>query len=96
MVSNKELERIKAQSVAEQVYEKDSIFYQAMQIGTLETVGLNWRLNDDYTQRIRQVTAKQIQTVAKKYLVNDTLTVAVLDPQPLTKKKRRAGSASRH
>lgn len=96
LVSVEELERIKAQTVAEKVYEKDSIFYQAMQLGMLETVGLNWQLNDEYTKRIRQVTAEQIQQVAKKYLVKDTLTVAVLDPQPLTVKKRRSGSTSRH
>ena len=67
-----------------------------MQLGMLETVGLSWQLNDEYTKRIRQVTAEQIQQVAKKYLVKDTLTVAVLDPQPLTAKKRRAKSAIRH
>ena len=96
LVSAKELERIKAQTIAEKVYEKDSVFYQAMQIGMLDTVGLDWRLNDEYTKRIRQVTAEQIQKVAKKYLVKDTLTVAVLDPQPLTAKKRRATSTGRH
>ena len=96
LVSAKELERIKAQAVAEKVYEKDSVFYQAMQIGMLETVGLDWKLNDEYTKRIREVTAKQIQAVAKKYLVKDTLTVAVLDPQPLTAKKRHSSTMSRH
>ena len=96
LVTQKELERIKAQAVAEKVYEKDSLFYQAMQIGMLETVGLDWRKNGEYTQRIRQVTAEQIQKVAKKYLVKDTLTVAVLDPQPLSTKKRRTKSVSRH
>ncbi|MCW8899883.1 MAG: insulinase family protein [Gammaproteobacteria bacterium] len=96
LVSEQELERIKAQAVAEKVYEKDSVFYQAMQIGMLETVGLDWRLNDEYTKRIREVTAEQIQAVAKKYLVKDTLTVAVLDPQPLTAKKRQPTAAVRH
>jgi len=96
LVSAKELERIKAQTIAAKVYEKDSVFYQAMQIGMLETVGLDWSLNDEYNKRIRQITAEQIQKVAKKYLIKDTLTVAVLDPQPLTAKKRRAGPVGRH
>ena len=96
LVSAKELERIKAQTIAGKVFEKDSVFYQAMQIGMLETVGLDWKINDEYTKRVRQVTAEQIQKVAKKYLVKDTLTVAVLDPQPLTEKKRRVSSAGRH
>ena len=96
LVTVKELERIKAQTIAEKVYEKDSVFYQAMQIGTLETVGLDWRLNEEYTKRIREVTAEQVQSVAKKYLINDTLTVAILEPQPLSDKKRRSSLAGRH
>lgn len=83
LVSEEELKRIKAQVVASKVYEKDSIFYQAMQIGTLETVGLDWRISDQFVDKIRAVTPEQIQQVANKYLVDDRLTVAVLDPQPI-------------
>ena len=81
LVPQQELDRIKAQVVASKVYEKDSIFYQAMQIGTLETVGLDWRLMDSYADRLRAVTPEQVQAVAKKYLIDDHLTVAVLQPQ---------------
>ena len=83
LVSEEELKRIKAQLVASKVYEKDSIFYQAMQIGTLETVGLDWRVAENYIDKVRAVTPEQIQQMARKYLVDDGLTVAVLDPQPL-------------
>jgi len=82
-VTTKELDRIKNQIVASKVYEQDSIFYQAMKLGTLETVGLDWRLMDDFVDNIRAVTPEQIQQVANKYLVDDRLTVAVLDPQPI-------------
>lgn len=81
-VSDEELERVKTQVVAENVYERDSVFYQAMLIGMLETVGLSWRLIDEYVDRIQAVTAEQVQAVAQKYLVDDALTVAELDPQP--------------
>jgi zinc protease len=80
-VSQAELDRVKAQVVASKVYEKDSIFYQAMQIGTLETVGLDWRLMDKYVDRLKSITPEQVQAVAKKYLIDDHLTVAVLKPQ---------------
>ncbi|NOX75230.1 MAG: insulinase family protein [Gammaproteobacteria bacterium] len=80
-VAQNELDRIKAQVVASKVYEKDSIFYQAMQIGTLETVGLDWRLMDSYVDRLRAVTPEQVQAVAKKYLIDDHLTIGVLEPQ---------------
>ncbi len=85
LVSKDELERIKAQVLASKVYERDSVFYQAMQLGMLETVGLGWQRVDEYPQRLQAVTAEQIQQVAKKYLVPEHLTVAILDPLPLDK-----------
>lgn len=81
LVSQAEMDRIKAQVVASKVYEKDSVFYQAMQIGTLATVGLDWQLMDQFVERLRAVTPEQVQAVAKKYLIDDHLTVAVLEPQ---------------
>lgn len=82
-VTEDELQRVKAQVIASDVYQRDSTFYQAMQIGMLETTGLSWRLLKDYPARLQAVTAEQVQTVAKKYLNPDNLTVATLDPQPL-------------
>ncbi|MBN2885973.1 MAG: insulinase family protein [Chromatiaceae bacterium] len=81
-VQPEELERIRTQLIAGKVYEQDSLFYQAMQLGMLETVGLGWELADTYVERISAVTPEQIQAVARNYLVSDHLTVAVLDPQP--------------
>ncbi|HEC20338.1 MAG TPA: insulinase family protein [Gammaproteobacteria bacterium] len=81
LVPQAELDRIKAQVVASKVYEKDSVFYQAMQIGTLATVGLDWRLMEQFVDKLRAVTPEQVQAVAKKYLIDDHLTVAVLEPQ---------------
>ncbi len=89
-VSADELKRIKAQVVAGNVYSRDSVFYQAMQIGRLVTVGLDWRLLDDYVKNLNAVTAQQVQTVARKYLVDANLTVTTLDPQPMDKVKPRA------
>jgi zinc protease len=86
VVNEEELARIKAQVVAHKVYEQDSVFYQAMQMGLLETVGVGWQKLDEYPERIRAVTAEQVQAVARKYLVDDGLTVAILEPQSLTDK----------
>ncbi len=80
LVSEKELQRIKAQVVASDVYEKDSIFYQAMVLGQLETVGLPWSTANEYVAKVRAVTAEQIQQVAKKYFVDSQKTVAILEP----------------
>jgi len=76
-----ELARVKAQVVASSVYEQDSSFYQAMKIGIMETVGLGWQTKDEYVDRINAVTAEQVQRVARKYFVEDHLTVAELIPQ---------------
>ena len=82
--------------MAAAVYEQDSTFYQAMQLGVLETVGLSWQLKQDYLDNIQAVTAEQVQQVAKKYLINDHLTVAVLDPQPIDGRKPQQISGGRH
>jgi zinc protease len=86
LISKEELQRIKAQVLANQVYQRDSNFYQAMQLGMFETVGLGWPKVDEYVKRINQVTAEQVRDVAKKYLIEDHLTVAYLDPQPINEK----------
>ncbi len=88
-VTPKELARIKAQVVASNTYQLDSVFYQAMQVGTLETVGLDWRLLDEYVDRIHSVTPEQVQAVAKKYLIEDRLTIAELVPLPIETTQRQ-------
>ena len=85
LVPAPELERIKTQVVANAVYERDSLFYQGMQIGMLATVGLDWRLSDAYVDNIQAVSAQQVQAVAKKYFIDMGLTVAELIPMPLNK-----------
>jgi zinc protease len=60
------------------------MFSQAMQIGRLESAGLSHRDADTILKGLQAVQAKQVQEVAKKYLIDDFLTVATLDPQPLT------------
>jgi zinc protease len=64
-----------------------------MVIGQLETMGLPWRLKDEFVERINAVTAKQVQAVARKYLVESGLTVAVLDPLPMDNDKTAHNAA---
>ncbi len=86
LVKKDELDRVKAQLRAEKIYQQDSIFYQAMQIGVLESIGLDWHETENYHKQIQAVTPAQIMAVAKKYLVDDHLTVAELVPQPIDPK----------
>jgi zinc protease len=80
-----ELDRVKAQVLASQVFQQDSLFYQAMLIGQWQTAGLRWQDIDGHLARLKAVTAAQVQDVAKRYFIDDHLTVGTLDPQPLPK-----------
>ena len=96
LVSEQELKRIKAQVVANAVYERDTVFYQAMQIGMLETIGMDWKLSDAYVDNVQAVTAEQVRAVAKKYFIDKGLTVAELIPLPLDSKKPVMSVGGRH
>lgn len=82
-ISAEELARVKTQVIASDIYQRDSLFYQAMVMGIFESVGLSWQRVDEYVDRVKAVTAEQVQQVAKKYLIDDNLTVGVLEPLPL-------------
>lgn len=96
-VSGEELQRVKAQVVAGEVYKRDSLFYQAMQIGQMESIGLTHRAIPVMLEKLQAVTAEQVRQVAEEILQDDSLTVAVLDPQPLSgKPKAPQGAAHAH
>ena len=83
-VSEAELKRVKAQVIAADVYGRDSVFYQAMRLGSFEAAGLGHKRLDEMIPGIEAVTAEQVQAVARKYLVDERLTVGVLDPLPMS------------
>lgn len=95
-VGEAELQRARAQLLASEVYKKDSMFGQAMEIGQIESAGLSYRKLDRLLERLQQVSAPEVQAVARRYFTDDTLTVGVLDPQPLDGKPRRPAVAVRH
>lgn len=76
-----ELRRIKVRILSDQIYKRDSIFGQAMEIGSNEMAGFSWKDIDSMLEKMQAITPVQVQEVAKKYLVDEGLTIAVLDPQ---------------
>ena len=80
-VGTEELARVKTRLVAQNVFERDSVFYQAMQIGILESAGIGWRRKDEYVDQIRALTPAKIQAAARRYLNDQTMTVTMLKPQ---------------
>lgn len=97
-VSEEELKRVKAQVVAGQIYKRDSVFGQGMEIGVAEISGISWRDIDRMLDKIKEVTPAQVQAVAGKYFSDDNLTVATLVPQPIdpNKPKTAAPEGLRH
>ena len=96
-ISAEELARVKTQAVAAQVYKRDSLMGQAMEIGMDEMVGLSWKDDAYMLERIRAVTPAEVQAVARKYFSDDTLTIARLDPLPVDPQAReRAAAPHRH
>jgi zinc protease len=86
-VSPQELKRVKTQLIADQIYKRDSAFGQAMEIGAMEMAGISHTKIDRIIEKLGDVTAEQVQAVAKTYFGDDSLTVATLVPLPLSEKK---------
>jgi zinc protease len=95
-VSEEELQRIRAQVMASEVYKLDSLFYQAMQIGQMESIGLGYGATAVMLKKLQAVTAEQVQQVAQEFLQDDNLTVATLDPQPLSGKPKHQSAGGSH
>ena len=95
-ISPDELKRVKTQVTASEVYKLDSLFYQAMQIGQMESIGLGHQAIPMMLEKLQLVSAEQVQQVAKEFLNDDNLTVAVLDPQPLSGKPKSQAKGMSH
>ena len=78
-ISDEEMSRIKSRVIASNVYKFDSVFYQAMQVGMLETKGFKWQLLDSYITNIMSVDYSDLKRVTEKYILNNKyLTTAVI------------------
>jgi zinc protease len=97
-VTAAELQRVKNQWVAGEVYQQDSVFNQARMLGANWTIGFPVDTNEKLIARLRTITSEQVQAVAAKYFGDDALTVATLLPQPVdrTRKPRAATPGLRH
>ncbi|MFW9612125.1 MAG: M16 family metallopeptidase [Fluviibacter sp.] len=88
-VTESELTRARSQLRAAEVYKKDSVMGQAMEIGMLETLGYGWRTSDLMLDKLNAVTAADVQRVAQTYFTDEQLTIARLTPQPLDEAAQR-------
>jgi zinc protease len=82
-IDTSELQRVQARVIAQEIFRRDSIQSQAFELGMLQTVGLGWEVADEYVDRIREVTAEDVQRVVREYLVPERRSVGILDPLPI-------------
>ena len=82
-IDQAELRRVLTQTLAAEVYKRDSLMGQAIEIGVLEGSGLSWRDEEALLEGIRRVTADEVRDVAGRYFGDATLTRAILEPQSL-------------
>ncbi|MBD9400874.1 pitrilysin family protein [Comamonas sp. CMM02] len=85
-----ELERVKTQWMASQVYERDSVMGQAQGLGNYWVMGMPTNADELLVKELMKITAADVQRVAQRYFGDDQMTVATLVPQP-----RAAGQAPR-
>ena len=97
-VNAAELRRVKVQWMAGEVYKRDSVFNQAQSLGQNWIQGFGLDSDERLIDRLRTVTAAQVQAVAARYFGDDALTVATLLPQPIAKNRvqRQPVAGSRH
>ncbi|MDR1648563.1 MAG: insulinase family protein [Zoogloeaceae bacterium] len=82
-----ELARAKAQLIAGETYKRDSVFGQAMELGMMGILGFTPRDIDRWLVRLESVTAAEVQAVAQRWFVDDSLTIGVLQPESLAAEK---------
>ncbi|MDQ2686688.1 MAG: insulinase family protein [Armatimonadota bacterium] len=81
-VTADELARAVRQIEAAFVFQNDSVSEQAGQLGDYAVIK-SYKYLDTYLAQIHQVTAADIQRVAKQYFTPEDRTVALFEPQPL-------------
>ena len=97
-VTEAELQRVKTRWIAAETYKLDSVMAQARELGSFWSQGLPLDAGERLIERLRGVTAAQVQAVAGKYFGDDQLTVGTLRPLPLAAPRapRPSSPATRH
>jgi zinc protease len=97
-VNEAELNRVKTQWVAGEVYKLDALFNQARELGSHWINGFPLDASARLVAQLRSISAAEVQSVAARYFGDDQLTQAVLVPQPLdpNRKPRAPAAGARH
>ena len=80
-VTERELVNAKARIKANNIYKFDSVFYQAMQVGMLETKDIGWENLDNYNSIIESISLDEVKESASKYFLNNKVFTTILRPE---------------
>lgn len=90
-VTAAELQRVKTQWTASEIYKLDSVFNQAQELGSQWLLGWGLQGQDQLMAALRAITPAQVQSVAQRYFGDEQMTVGVLWPDAA----KRAAAAQR-
>ena len=76
-----ELDQVKSRLLANNIYKFDSVFYQVMQVGMLETKNYNWRLLDSYMEYINSINEEDLKNTAKNFILNKKHLYSLIEPK---------------
>jgi len=93
-VGEAELRRVKTQWRAGEIFQRDSVFSQAQDLGNNWVQGLPLDADRMLLDRLEAVTAQQVQSVAARYFGDEQLTVGTLVPLPPEQGKPRRPAAA--
>ena len=79
-VTAEEIENAKKTAIAHHIFEQESVTARTASLASSYLLSGNPYYDEDYVNRIRAVTAEEIQAVAQKYLVPNHMNVAVIKP----------------
>ena len=79
-IRQEELESAKARIKSDNVFKFDSVFYQAMQVGMLETKNISWRNLDNYYKISETITLSEIMSAGKSYITQNKPLITILRP----------------
>jgi zinc protease len=65
-----------------------------MEIGAMEMAGISFRQIDRIIEKLGAVTPEQVKAVAQKYFSDEQLTIATLQPLPVSAQAERKPAAS--
>ena len=80
-ITDEELSSAKARIKANNIYKFDSVFYQAMQVGMLETKDMSWKLLDDYYKISESISLDEIKRAGITYITRNQPLVTILRPK---------------